>query len=114
MRHGKCIKKLNEFFMIIEPYTITTMLNVLYYYSVIEIKYNKLKKLCKPYISMGKNIINDNLNNSNYVLYNSNLFTNNLNQKMSDQNSYKTSTRFNIIITTLSKSRLCKSSKNYG
>jgi len=52
---------MNELFIMVEPYTITTMINLLYCYSVMEIKFNKLKKYANPYILQGKNII------SNYI-----------------------------------------------
>lgn len=60
-----CIKNINDLFTIVEPYTITTMINLLYCYSVVEIKYNKLKTLCKPYISKGKTMLNEYLKSHN-------------------------------------------------
>lgn len=57
-----CISYVNDLFALIEPYTISTMIQLLYCYSVMEIKYNKVKKYLKPYLLEGKRVVYDYLN----------------------------------------------------
>jgi hypothetical protein len=54
-----CLDYLNELFVLIEPYTISTMIKLLYCYSVVEIKFLKLKKALNPYILNVKHMINN-------------------------------------------------------
>ena len=61
------IQEINKQYILIEPYTINIMIKLLYYYSILEIKYNKFKSISKIYICEGKKIVN-----KHFSVYNNN------------------------------------------